>query len=320
MTALPTRAARIIMHASNHPVHTLLAGELDAAIASELSAECRATGRLPARRANPPRCPHPAHLRAPISANPAAPASRLPFPDSTAAQKDGTLASAMVVQRITSTGKCARVMATGPFRRGLAIGLACLALPLGCAHHADPSDVAAPSATGTSNGAQADDPAHSGPTVAAALRLHLVTPPPTVPATTRVRVVTRADLRKQLDTAKSLLARAEKSDNSWYDDERPALAAADKVARRTQKASDAVAKDVMTNLVQGEDFLYDAAAAAKCGRRDATARQDATAYLRAAHAYIEMAARDLTHNMPNPADWSAPVPEVHEEEGQGCGE
>jgi hypothetical protein len=131
-------------------------------------------------------------------------------------------------------------------------------------------------------------------------------------------------MRKELDAAKSLFARVEKSDESWYHDDRPVQAQADLLLRRAQKRSDTVAQDVMTNVVQGDDFIYDAAADAQCGRQNSTARQvvlmrkDAATYLRAADIYIEMGARDLARYMPNPVDWSPPVPEVHAEEDTGC--
>jgi hypothetical protein len=188
-------------------------------------------------------------------------------------------------------------------------GCGTAALLFGCARDAATTAVAVPSATGNATAAAAT---RIGPTIEAALAMHLLTPSPEHRVSIHVRTVRRSEIRGQVDTAERLLARTERSDTSWYDDDRAILARANAVAHRAQLAGDAVARDVMTDLVQGEDFLYDSAAAASCSR------PDATQYLHAARSYIDMAARNLTEEKPNPIDWRAPVPEVHAEEDTGC--
>lgn len=200
---------------------------------------------------------------------------------------------------------------------------ACAALTLGCARHTS----AAPAATGGDSGTATSDvasvaEARIGPTLETALQLHLL-PAPTQPKSSSSRLVTRAEMQSALDRAERLLARSERSDNSWDSADRSALTRTDNLRSRAQASGDIAAKDMLTDLVQGEDFLYDAADDAQCSSRsDATVpylRRDASAYLRAAREYIEMARRDLANRAANPEDWSAPVPEVHEEEGEGCG-
>jgi len=214
------------------------------------------------------------------------------------------------------------------FRFAAVCWATCAALTLGCARQTNVSNAAAPSATAGSSttgttGAVANASGRIGPTIQTALQLHLLTPAPTLAKTMPVRHVTHAEMQRALDRAESLLARSERSDNSWESRDRSALTVTDNLRSRALASNDIVAKDMLTDLVQGEDFLYRAADDAHCsstrGAAVAYLRNDATAYLRAAREYITMAARDLAHRAPNPDDWSAPVPEVHEEEGEGCG-
>jgi hypothetical protein len=186
----------------------------------------------------------------------------------------------------------------------------CATLTLGCSRQREPRDAAAPAAI--EGGAKASTAAVSaepsglvGPTVQTALRLHLLAPAPGQRKTSSALHITRAELQSALDRAKLLLARSERSDNSWDHGDRPALIQTDHLRVRAQAGNDVVdaADDMRCNGGRGVGYL----------------RSDAAAYLRAANEYIGMAARDLAKSAPNSEDWSAPVPEVHEEEGEGCG-
>jgi hypothetical protein len=145
------------------------------------------------------------------------------------------------------------------------------------------------------------------------VQLRLTTPRPSHSAATPARAVTHEEIQRELARAKELLARTKRSDHHWSDDRSP-LIHIDEIANRAKLGNDPVAKDVTTNLAQGEDYLFDAEVAANCSRR----REDAAEYLRAARSYIDMAASDFARNRRNPGDWSPPVPETHEEEGEGC--
>ncbi len=206
----------------------------------------------------------------------------------------------------------ARVVGPRRFRYELAIFAASATLFTGCAHHTATADATAPAAAATAAASIGND-APSGPTVARAVQLRRTTPRPSDPAASPARGVTREELQRELARAKHLLTRTERSDRHWSDDRSP-LIHIDEIANRAKLGNDPVAKDVTTNLAQGEDFLFDAEVAANCSRQ----REDAAQYLRAARSYIDMAASDFARKRQNPGDWSPPVPETHEEEGEGC--
>ena len=213
----------------------------------------------------------------------------------------------------------ARVVWTRRFRFGLAIFTASATLFAGCAHHAGTVDATAPAATAIA-AAPIGSNAPSGPTVVRAAQLRLLTPRQIHPAAARARAITREEIQRELDRAKHLLARTNGADHRWSDDRAP-LIHIDELASLARSGNDLVAKDVTTNLAQGEDFFFDAEIAANCSRRGSTVRylrEDAAEYLRAARSYIDMAASDFAYNRQNPDDWSPPVPETHEEEGEGC--
>jgi hypothetical protein len=134
--------------------------------------------------------------------------------------------------------------------------------------------------------------------------------------------VTRAEMRAELETAESLLSRAEvyadnassgQSDDGWYEDDRKFQAHVDKVAKtinlrlaRTpfdQRSDwDSIAFDISGNLVQAESFLFGTVQSAIAACNEA----DARANLRVARADIREARRDLDNSRRDPENWSPP--------------